>query len=431
MNKRKKDWMEDKSFLKAFSLLMAILCWIAITTIQKPEQDRTVRNVPVDVEMQEDALNALSLEVVEISRETVSAVIHGERGSVGQITPELLTATVRIGSEITGPGEYTLSLVPAVRDDRYTLVRYTPATVTVTFDREETRIFEVEPEVNGLAIAPGYIQDVSGIRVTPQKVSVKGPQKEVEKISRCVVRVELNNPLEATYARDNLPLTFLDEQGNELDLKGTHLKLDPNEGAQVVIPVLKTEILPLAFSFTNVPDSFTNPLSAFDYTMTDEGVRVAGPVEQVNRYTEIQVGYIDLRTLGLQQNEFTFRVNMPSENMINRSNIESVTVVFDTNDWGETVITASQIELLNIPFEQTVTLLDDRVRNIRLTGWNDVIEGLVADDVVVQVDLSERELSPGQHYYPVKITVPTKGAVWANGEYSVLIEVESNQEIDE
>jgi Uncharacterized protein conserved in bacteria len=430
MNKRKKDWMEDKSFLKAFSLFMAVLCWVAITTIQKPEQDRTVRDVPVDVEMQEDALNALSLEVVEISRETVSAVINGERGAVGQITPELLTATVRIGSEITGPGEYTLSLVPAARDDRYTLLRYTPATVTVTFDREETRIFDVETEVNGLAIAPGYIQDVSGIRVTPQQVSVKGPQKEVEKISRCVVTLELSNPLEATYARGDLPLTFLDEQGNALNLSGTHLKLDPNDGVQVIIPVLKTETLPLAFRFINVPDSFPDPLRAFDYTMSDEGVEVAGPVEQVDRYAEIQVGYIDLRTLDMGQSEFTFRVNMPSENMINRSDIESVTVLFDTSDWAETVITASQIELLNVPFDQTVTLMDNRVRNIRLTGLSDIIESLAADDVVVQVDLSERELSPGQHYYPVKITVPTKGEVWANGEYSVLIAVE-NVAVDE
>jgi hypothetical protein len=47
-----------------------------------------------------------------------------------------------------------------------------------------------------------------------------------------------------------------------------------------------------------------------------------------------------------------------------------------------------------------------------MCGERDTLEGMTADDVVAQVDLSEKELTPGQYKYPVKISVPTKGLVW-------------------
>ena len=59
----------------------------------------------------------------------------------------------------------------------------------------------------------------------------------------------------------------------------------------------------------------------------------------------------------------------------------------------------------------------------RQVGDKETIEKLLATEIVMEIDLSESEVQPGQYQRSVRIYAPTKGFVWAVGDYSAVISV--------
>ncbi len=165
------------------------------------------------------------------------------------------------------------------------------------------------------------------------------------KIARCVVKHDLNQALDKTYAQE-LDVVLEDAQGNPIDLAQHHLTLS-SEKVQLVIPVLREKELPLEVRFLTVPDYF--PIGDLHYSMSNYEVMVAGPADIISRYQELILAHIDLRSISLDSSVFTFDVEMPAPNIVNLDNIHSVTVTFSTTGWSESAFNLNDVELLHKP----------------------------------------------------------------------------------
>jgi YbbR domain-containing protein len=422
--KSNKNWIENNQFLVILSIVVAALVWIIVAmTVGRGGYRQDFRNVPVDISLQTDAFTRLGFNPVEASETLVTAMVEGDRVAITSQGSGAFLATVSIPEnlEIDRAGTYSLPLVPADADyDRtlFTSIEYEPSTVQVKFDRTVERVFPLEVVKNGLSVAAGYI--LGEETVTPAGVTIEGPQAEVEKVARCRIVVELLEPLDKNHSA-TYPIEILDDAGEPIDLEAGHMTVDYTE-ARLLIEMLKNTSLSMDVAFTNIPRNF--PIDELRYSITADSLEVAAPLDLVDKVTELILGHIDIRTINLESHTYTFPVEMP-EYYRNMDDITQVTARFHTAEWEEATFNASGIELLNVPADYKIQVLGgDTIYNIRFVGTKEILEEMTADDIVMEIDFSEREAVLGQSQVPIKISVPTKGIVWASGVYSVVIQVE-------
>ena len=415
--KKRKNLLENNTYLKVFSVCIALLFWVIVAMTNPDDYQQGFRNIEVDTEPQVDMLVYLGLDTIEITPNQVDAIVYGGLSEVSRLTPEDLKATIEIPYNLTQGGTYNLNLIQANRSSESEYrVEYSPKRVQVRLDRLVQKSFDVEAVITGLSVPSGFILDERQV-ITPQKMDISGPQAELDRIARCVINVEFNKPLENTHA-DEYPVVLLDAQGNVINPAERHLTLGA-ESVQLVITVLREKELPLLVEFTNIPRSF--PVGEFSYSMSSYEIMVAGPVDMVGRYQELVSGFIDVRSVTPDNKSFVFPVEMPSSKIINLDGTTEVTLSFNTSGWAEERFTVQNIMLLNEPARFSVELLNNTLYDVEIVGDETILKGITADDIIAEVDLSDRDLVEGQQKYPVKISIPGKGLVWAAGEYSVVI----------
>ena len=418
-----KGFFENNRNSKIFAICFAVLCWVVVIMTSQDTRTRTIANVPVDVDLLAADLKSMGLNPIDSGNFFVRVEVRGQTTNVAKITAQQLHTTVKV-SGITESGWYELPVVPAETSEDFEIVSYYPATIKVHFDRLSSITFDLKPLVTGATTPENYALDE--IYTTPQRVTVSGPQSELERVAQCVVQKEFSAPISRTDA-SIVPIKLLDVADRVIDPDERHLTMEVLD-AQLVVPVLRIRGLPLEVGFVNVPGGF--PIEELHelMNMTDYAVTVAGPVNLVESYKELRLGYIDLKNLAPDSSVYSFEVELPSAQFRNLDGVHSVAVTFNTENWEKQSFNVSHFQITNSPKGYDVNLLTNVLNNITIVGDKDVLEGMTADDIVVELDFSERDISVGRFSFPVKISVPTKGLVWAVGDYSVIIQLTETQQ---
>lgn len=419
------ELFDNKKFLIVFSALASVILYIGVAMTNKDDIEKTIYNVPVKLDQQSTNLANLRLNIIEGNEYFVDVTVTGPRTVVGQLKPDSpeLATTARL-SEITERGEHTVPVVTAFTDTAapdFQIVEYSPRSVKVRVSRMRSTTFDIKPIVNGLSVAPGFVSEKE--YTTQQTVTVTGPDEELAKVASAEVTLELTEPLEQTYAR-TLPIVLKDIQGEPIIPEQGHLTLDISE-AELVVLVLKTTGLPLEVVFPALPKGFPEDQLRQVMTITPDFVNIAGPADVINRIREIPVAYIDIKELQPGNTSFNFPLGTSaiSSQIQSLDNVTGVSVYFDDYNWETASFNIQNIELINIPGQYNVSLPFSRINGVQFVGDKDVLNSMTADDIVAEVDLSDRELLPGQYSYPVKISVPGKGLVWALGDQTATIQV--------
>jgi YbbR domain-containing protein len=411
-------------FLLVFSIIASALCWLVVVMTQGTTSTVIVRDVPVRIDAQSAALAEIGLHPIETETQYVDIEVDGLSTVVGILTPEDFNIVARLNG-VTEAATYDLSLTSANQSPSpdYTIRRYTPSTVKVRFDRIERRAFRVEERINGLAIAGGYTE--KNTRVLPETVNIEGPAADLDKISRVGFAVDLSAPLERTYAGD-FPIVLYDANGLALDPTENNLTVDATE-AQLIIQVLKLAQIPLTFDYLTPPLGF--PMREFESRVSlslEEGaVTIAGPEETIDGMEEINLGYIDVRAVTPENNTFPFNVRLPEPvSQFERiDNISSVVVSVDMSGLTSARFNVSDFRVIGAPLNYNVEVLAQALPDVQFVGRPEILEALTAENIVAEVDLSERDVVSGSYVCPVKISVPGRGLVWAVGDHTVTVQV--------
>lgn len=415
-----KKLFDDNRFLTIFAIVAAVLLYIIVAMINDNYRTKIIRNVPVNIDIQSPNLTNQNLTLVTDIQYTVDIEVMApltEIGNIDSATPELAT-TVNV-SNIVEPGTYTLPMVSGYEGDlSFQIVNYSPQTIDLRFDRMKSQLYPIKPVIKGLNTPAPYVFD--GEYANPERVSITGPDTELALIHSVEVNLELTEPLESTRSV-TLPILLKDVQGEIINPDEHHLTLETSS-AQLVITVHKETELPIEIGFTSQPRGFPVDELRSYMTLSVESLVVSGPEADVDRLTEIIVGFIDISNLRLSDNIYTYPLELP-ETLNSRENLSSVTVRFETTTWDSALFNISEVQAVSPPYHYDVKLLSTRLDNVEFIGDADILASMTSDDIVAEVDLSERELTLGQTNYPVKISVPGKGLVWAVGDYSVLISV--------
>ena len=413
--------LASNRFLTIFALLIAVVSWMSVAMSADQNIGSTVTRVPVDMDRHVWRLSGMGLSFIGAEEHFVSVEVFGPRTVVGQLDREEdFELTVNV-DQVTEPGIHELEIEVAGRSLGNDLfVSANPATIEVWIDHINIEMFEVNWELTGLASARGYMADLPRL-VPSSTVWITGPQTELERIDRVVVSTELEEPLSRPWAQE-LPIILLDEAGDEIDPQGTQLILE-YESLTLQIPVLRMRTVPLVVDFQNRPDGFPEHALRAYMEKSARTITIAGPISAMANHHDWWLGFINLRSLTPENNVFFFDIGMPSEQFINVDNLQAVVIEFDTENWESTTldIPAEYFIITGRPEGYEVTVQTVALNGVTFVGEAQAIEELTLDDIVVEINLNDRELITGPQPHPVRISISGRDLVWPVEEAGNLI----------
>ncbi|MCL2579632.1 MAG: hypothetical protein FWE32_06330 [Oscillospiraceae bacterium] len=424
--------LDSKRFVLVLAVLVAVISWLTVAMTTSDTLTLIITDVPVDIEMQSGFLVSRGLAFWNIPTITADVEVNGARTVVGNLRAEDFNLTVDV-NHVHRPDTWELRVVVSQNQalGDFEIEQITPRQpVMVRVDQVDSRIFEIDLEITGpnnttLAAAPGFMIDSP--RLTPSSdVMITGARSDLERVYRAVVRHELDDPLNSPYIED-LPIILLDMAGNEIDLSDRPMQLD-YENLTLQIPVLRVETLPLVVDFQNVPLGFPEAQLRGHMRQSSQNITIAGPISTMQNFDIWRLGFINLRQLTAEQNFFVFDVTLPSEQFINIDDIQSVIFEFDAENWDRAVfnIPAEDIMIHNQPAGVEVTLQSAALNGVILVGDAEELAGLAVSDIVVEVNLNDRELTMGLQPFPVRVSVPNRGMIWPveeGGNFTIYINV--------
>lgn len=409
--------LKNKKILMVVSVAISFLLWLTVSLVIRPTGEVVVQDVGVNVNVQSGILGELGLSVIEGAEGTADITISGSRSVIGGVSAEDISVTPSL-SGVSGAGVYELELRAVNTSQKdFEISSIFPSKITVKFDKYVDKKLKLIHVVKGeYEIPDEYIREETYTDIT--EVIVTGPEIDLAEISYALVEVELSGSHSGTAAIEG-DIVLLDENGNPVEYKSNEISLS-DETATVFIPVHKTDNLPISFDYTNLPEFF-DPAN-LKYTLSADHISVEGEDHIIDRYSDIFIGYVDIRDISLENPFASFDVEVP-EGLSMQTRVDSIDIEFDLEGYVESKFTATQINIINAPKNYKVTPNTSKV-SVTLIGPEEVINSLSAKDIVVQIDLSTREITQtGQYRIQADVFLPGGENAWATGTYSITVTV--------
>ena len=405
-----KKIFENNKFVVLLSIVIAIIAFFVIKITEFPETTTVVKNVPVTIDLTGTAAERADLSIIGDTEYAVDVTLKGQRYLIGNLTAEDIQIRAKT-AVVTEADTYALEL-EIVNPMEAVIYELTPQTVTVTFDTIVSREIAVTAETGDLTVPEGFIQETPFTQ--PDKVTIKGPKADVERIVTCVAKADISGKLEETTVKKG-ELSFYDKDNNKLEF-GNVLAYTP-QSVDVTVPVYKQKTVPLTVDFTNVPDGF--PIDKLNYKLSQTQITIATPNNAVDGISELSLGSIDFRKVDIGS-VITMDVTLPSSYR-NVSNLNQVTVEFPSSGMSSKTVTLTDLKLANVPSNYAVSLITNRLNRVKIVGQEGIVKSITAQDIIATIDLLNTTVTKGQFSVPVKISIPNKGLVWAAGEYNAVI----------
>ena len=398
------------------SLVIAFFVWMA-AMLAAPEITKHIKDVPITVDIPTSAM----LEVVEGEDTKVSLVLDGKQFEIGNYGPENVRV-IADASAITEPGTYEVPLIVSDNGTRsYSVTSISPATVSLTFEARTKKLLQIQPSITGLTTPDNYIAPENEITLDPSAVEISGAESFISRVERAVIEVNFTREVSSTQSQ-NSKIVYYDENGNRLETEDISYFHQDVSSVAITIPVKRVATLPLSVSFLNIPENF--PEEELSYSLSVDSITVAAEDSVLRNHSSLVLGYIDFKQMNLlTSSQMDFTVQLP-DGFTDMDDIEIVTVSFDADDLASTNLSLKNFQIVNIPDGYTATVNEESLR-VHVIGRKNIISGISAGDFVVKVDLSDINLRSGKYEIPVSIYAPTKGFVWAVGEYSVTVQAKA------
>lgn len=414
----------DKRFMLIISFVISFVLWMWVAIEKSPETQRVITGVPVQINLENSVPEQLGLNVFGNSEFTIDVTVKGKKYVTSSLTADDIEAIANT-NYVDSSGVKTLQLKVAQKenDSDYVISSYSTNYIEVYFDtyKEVELPIEGKIETSLASIVPeGCI--VGDTVLSKNTVLISGPATEVNKIVSINAIISVDKVLDKTTTFDPV-FKIVTNDGSVLE----YVKMDTEENdITVTVPVLKEVVLPAVVNFRNAPAYFiNNPLK---YTVYPSKVKVAVPVDMIDTVTEFVVSTIDFADISGSINTFNFDINQINSTFkITDVNVTKFTVKIDAS---QMVSRTMSIPLTNFGVTHTrddynVTINQDKDIVIKLLGLESDINNITAEDIKIDIDTTELELSESVTALPGYVRIMGDYPCWAVGKYDVKVKVES------
>lgn len=411
----------NNRFVLVFSLVAAVLVWIVSGLQYSPEDERTIENVPVTIELSQ-AMQDFGLKSFGDADYTVDVKVKGKRYLV---SPKALSAdgiTVKANTKyVDSAGRYTLALSASAAENgaEFDIVSISMAYVDVFFDVEKTAEFTIETDLNAPngVVPEGYYSSTP--MLSQKTVKITGPETEVNKITGVVCSFTLDAPITETETYD-CTLKAVSAAGVEPD----YLVYSSTEsGMTLTVPVYRVETLNAGVSFINSPVNYIK--TPFTYKVSPASATFAVTENKLDGLNGIfNILTVDFNQLSPGENIFVVD-SIPTESgLLLDENVKQFTVTVYVNDVVEKNISVplSAVEFTGGDQLNPVTDGNAFVK-VNVVGPSASLKNITAESITLKCDLSGYAEGEGTVNAPVAVSVGDADDCWICGSYSVNVTV--------
>ncbi len=406
----------NTKFVLIISLLLSVVIWIMVSLSDTNESNVTISNIPININLSESATNS-GLKIFSGADQTASVTVTGNRVAMGSVSSDDIVVSAPNAGTITTYGNYPLSLTArkANSGDNFEISSsVTPSIITVFVDYEKEAQFDIKNQIK-YKVADGYFAAVS---LSAEKITVSGPQSEVNKIAAVGISGEIKEKLESDTSLD-CDVKLYDSSGEEVSNSMLTLSNDKITASFAVNPQKE---LPIKLGAVNFPDDF-------DYTqyvsMSLDKISISGPKDTIENTDAIYTENVDLTSLSNTKKELTLKLNIPT-GCTNLSEINTVDVTIDFSSFKKKSVKISDsdnFEVVNLDNKYKCDVTTDSLTVIVIASEN-IIDSLTASNVRCRIDMSDIEGNTGSLQHEASIVFDDGYSdCWAYGKYKVNISV--------
>ncbi len=237
----KKDWV-----IRVISILVSLIIWIYVVYFQNPQYEKWIKNVPITkTNISTDFSNG-KLKIMSTNSDTVDIKVRGSRKSIAKLNNQNIKATVdMIG--VDKDGQYSLSSNIVFPIGGISVLNKEPYNFDLTVDKVSNKKFTIEVKKSG-SLKSGHEIDTQTI--TPETISITGPQSVLNSISKAVITVDVNN--KSTDIKGNYPIELFDSNNNKIQNADISKSVDNAEALFTVASTKEVKIIPNV-RFTDIP----------------------------------------------------------------------------------------------------------------------------------------------------------------------------------
>jgi|GEM_PF-950835 len=203
------------------SIILALLLWFYVTSLENPEQVTVFRGLSVDMRGADSDLKVIN------TIPTIETEVHAPQDVMGRLRQSDIRPYVDLSKLGEGVHQVPVHAEVLGNQPRLVTVRLVPNEVQVQLEAQVTREFTVTTQVSGTP-ALGY--GVEPAQVKPDRVSITGGKDAVGRIARVVVAVDIDQ--KAGTQQGLKPPIALDSTGREI----REVSFSP-ASVEVVVPI--------------------------------------------------------------------------------------------------------------------------------------------------------------------------------------------------
>ncbi len=412
-----KNLFDNKRFIMVFSLILAVVIWFVISFSQAPDTERTITDVPVNLAVENSAVEQMGLDFVSNAAYKVSVTVKGPSYVVGIISADDILVSPTL-SAVNAPGTYSLELkATKIKNGDYRILSVSPSVISARFDYIDTKEFTLETVAKGAAATEGLVaENAVATDSNYATVTIKGPRTEMEKIDRVVAFAAVDKTLSET-ASFAAKLIIYDAQGKELDtslFKITDKNGEEINNLQISVPISKVKEVPLSVKFKNAPEGYEN--SPLKSSLSVNAISIIGPAETIDSISSVALEDIDFYNISPKKYEFEVAPVL-ADGVKSVDSIGAVKVTFpEVKHYSQ-----KTFEVTALKTDGASATLKTPIKNVTVCGPSAAVKTLSSGDLAAYADLTDK--TAGDHTIDVKIICKTSNKVWQVGSYSATISI--------
>ena len=393
------------------AMLISVFLWLYVVTVVDPNDTKVVYSVPVTYENM-TSLTDNSLVMTSGQNATVTLKFYGRRSDLNHLTSESLTVTADV-SRIKSEGEqnlsYTVTLPDSVSDNNVQLTERTPSRLTVNVERAVEKQVDVAVDISN-EVADGYVADLEAMKISPETITVFGPEAEVSKIDSARVSLDIGGVTETVD--NSFPYQLVDSDGNAVDTTNFRCSAD---AVDVMLTVEKYKEIPLTLELKAGGGAKEKNVTV---TLSPAYITISGPGAIVDAMDSLSIGTLDLASMTELSETKTYDITLP-DNVTNVSGQNQVTARIVLNGLSTKTLEVENFSVSHKPDGLDVAIVTTTLE-ITIRGPSDEIEAISAKDLTVQGDLSDFSQA-GTYKIPVTVTSKDFPGVGMIGSASITV----------
>ena len=403
-------WLKEKDvLLRLIAIIFAILMWMFVIDEENPDYSKRYRKIPLQIEGMEH-LSRENLTIIDGGDISVTATLTGKRDRMQLVSSDKLIAVVDVSS-ITEPGVYTVNYSVRVDVQDVTVTSKSPQQITIEVARFTSASIPVSVELTG---SLGSNLASNGYTVTPNAITVRGPEDIVNTIASAKIKYSLDDVTASVDTK--LKYDLLDKNGSVVT---SNLLSVDTPSVSLNIPLTMTKQVPVTISY------YSSDLISEDLiraTMSVDSLILKGDPDVLRDINQIQVGSVSLRNMvesGIREYSF-FYVLPNGVSTAEGGSAVQVTAQIDIPGYSTKQITVNQTKFAS---KSDFTYLDQNV-TFHVFGPTDELDWLTAEDFTYTPSYSASNLKPGQQTIMMRISSNNAG-IHVLGSYVVKVKVPS------